>query len=424
MNHDQVLFLLLAIVAIDFIWERVLHYLDDKSNQQALPAELADIYEATRYQKAMDYQRTTNRFGLLSSGLSFVISFALLATGAYGWLDAETRFALPNELFASFAFFGILAVGSELVGLPFTLYATFVIEERFGFNKTTVRTFIVDKLKGYLLALLLGAPLFAVFLYLIWSMGSGFWLYFWAVAVVFLVLANLLYTSLILPLFNKLSPLEAGDLKTAIEAYAAKVKFPLSNIYVIDGSKRSAKSNAFFSGFGKRKKVVLYDTLIDQHSTEELVAIIAHEIGHYKKRHVYLGFGQSVLQIGLMLFVLGQMVTNSQVSFAMGGHTTSMSLNLLAFGILYSPISHAIALLSNYLSRRHEFAADRWASLTYSGAALKSALKKLSAHNLSALLPHRLMVIFHYSHPPLKQRLEAISANAETNSYKTDSEAI
>ena len=408
MNSDQLLILLLVLVTADFVWERVLSYLDDRSNKRPLPPELEGIYDKERYEESLRYQRTRSRFETLSASISFAIGVVLLATGAFGWLDQETRYFMSNELFASFAFFAVLYVAADLFALPFSLYSTFVIEERFGFNKMTLKTFVLDKLKGYLLTALLGAPLLAVFLYLIWSLGTDFWLYFLGVIVLFMVLANLFYTSIILPLFNKLTPLEEGELKQAIEDYAAKVQFPLKNIYVIDGSRRSSKSNAFFSGFGKRKKIVLYDTLIENHTTEELVAVLAHEVGHYKKKHIYTGLFTGVLQTALTLFILSRMVYSTEISWALGGNSTSISLNLLAFGILYSPISHLLGLLSNALSRKHEFEADAWAATTYDKKPLLSGLKKLASDNMSALQPHRLSVVFHYSHPPLKERLAAI----------------
>ena len=413
MTSDQLLILLLVLVSADFFWERLLSYLDDRSNARPLPDELRDIYEKERYEESLRYQHVSSRFSLISASLSFVAGFVLLITGAFGWLDQETRSFMSNELFANFVFFIILYVLADLFSLPFSLYSTFVIEQRFGFNKMTVKTFILDKLKGYLLTALIGAPLLGLFLFLIWSIGADFWLYFLGIVVLFMVLANLFYTSLILPLFNKLTPLADGELKAAIEAYAQKVSFPLKNIYVIDGSRRSSKSNAFFAGFGKRKKIVLYDTLIENHTTEELVAVLAHEVGHYKKRHVYTGLVMGILQTALTLFILSRMVYSTEISWAMGGNSTSMALNLLAFGILYSPISHLLGLLANAISRKHEYEADAWAAETYDSKPLISGLKKLASHNMSPLQPHRLSVIFHYSHPPLRERLRAIQNMAD-----------
>jgi STE24 endopeptidase len=332
----------------------------------------------------------------------------LLVTGGFGWLDSWLREYYSNPMVIGLAFFGILFIVSDVLGLPFQLYGTFVIEQKFGFNKMTVRTFIFDKLKSYLLTIVIGGGLSLLFFWLVNLLGQSFWLYFWAIAAVLILIINMFYTSLILPLFNKLTPLEDGALKQAIQEYAKKVSFPLDNIFVIDGSKRSSKANAFFSGLGKKKKIVLYDTLINNHSTEELVAVLAHEVGHFKKKHIVQSLIISVLQTGLILFVLSQFVFSSQLSLALGGTVPAIHLNLLAFGILFSPISHILGLAMNVLSRKNEFEADHFAKTTYEGKPLVEALKKLSVNNLSNLLPHPWYVFFHYSHPPLLQRLEAL----------------
>jgi len=284
-----------------------------------------------------------------------------------------------------------------------------VIEERYGFNRTTVKTFVLDKLKGYVLAALIGGGLLALLIYLIQVIGPAFWIWFAMVASVFALLMNMFYTSLILPLFNKLTPLGDGELKSAIESFARKVNFPLDNVFVIDGSKRSAKANAFFSGIGRKKKIVLYDTLIQNHSTEELVAVLAHEVGHFKKKHIVWGLVLSVLQIAFTLWILSMMVYNENLSFALGGDQYAIHLNLLAFTILFSPISGITGLLMAVYSRRNEFEADAFARKYYSGQALAGALKKLSVDSLSNLFPHPWYVFFHYSHPPLLKRLESIN---------------
>ncbi len=307
-------------------------------------------------------------------------------------------------------FFGVLFVLSDLIGIPFSLYKTFVIEEKYGFNKMTVKTFVIDKIKGYLLTLIIGGVLLSVLIYLIMMWGSGFWVYFWLVISVFMLFMNMFYASVLLPLFNKLVPMESGDLKNAIQNYSKKVNFPLKNIFVIDGSKRSSKGNAFFSGLGKQKKVVLYDTLIENHTVEELTAIFAHEVGHYKKKHIVQGVVISVLSIGFTLFLLSKMILNSEVSWAMGGEISAIHLNMLAFGVLYSPLSHIIGLFSNILSRKNEYEADAFAVITFGGQPLIDALKKLSTDHLSNLTPHPAYVFFNYSHPPLIQRVKAMKS--------------
>ncbi len=335
----------------------------------------------------------------------------MLSLGGFGWIDHLLRTSITNPTWLTLLFFGVIMLASDILTLPFQLYSTFLIEEKFGFNKTTVKTFIIDKLKGYVLGGLIGGALLALLIFLVNQIGPNFWIWFGVIASVFVLFMNMFYTSLILPLFNKLTPLQEGDLKTAIQQFAQKVNFPLDNIFVMDGSKRSRKANAFFSGIGKKKKIVLYDTLIDNHSTDELVAVLAHEVGHFKKKHIIWSYVISVAQIFFMLFVLSLMIYNSNLSLALGGSEQAIHLNLLAFGILFSPISGITGLFMSMLSRKNEFEADAYARETFSGTALATALKKLSVDSLSNLFPHPAYVFFHYSHPPLLQRLEKLSVN-------------
>jgi STE24 endopeptidase len=309
---------------------------------------------------------------------------------------------------SSVLFFGLVFVVSDILSLPFDYYSTFVIEEKYGFNKTTIQTFFLDKLKAYLLSLLVGGGLLLVFLWLIHSMGPDFWWQFWIVAVVFMVLVNVGYTAWILPLFNTLTPLAEGELRDKLLQYAAKVNFPVKHIFVMDGSRRSAKANAFFSGFGKQKKVVLYDTLLEQHTPEELVAVLAHEIGHYKKKHLKWGMLVSVVEVGLLLFLLGQVVFSESMSLALGGTALSVPLNIIGFTMLFAPLSMLMGIGMNALSRKHEFEADAYAKETFGGKPLAEALKTLSVKSLSTLYPHSWYVFVNYSHPPLLERLERL----------------
>lgn len=408
MTVSTILILLTVIVLFGYVTGEILDWLNLKHSKSELPPEAKGIYDEEQYTKSQDYQKTNARFSFLTSAFSTTVTVVFLWLGGFGWLDAQLSSLIAGEIGRALAFFGILFLASDIINIPFQLYATFVIEARFGFNKTSVKTFILDKIKGYLLAAVLGGLILTILLYLVMQLGSGFWWIFWATITVIMVLMNMFYTTLILPLFNKLSPLGEGELRDAITAYASKVQFPLTNIFVIDGSKRSSKANAFFSGFGKKKKVVLYDTLIENHATEELVAIFAHEVGHYKKKHIQQGLILSVLQTGVMLFILSLMIFNDKLSLALGGDALAIHLNLIAFGILYSPISMITGLFMNILSRKNEFEADRFAKTTASGMALATALKKLSSDNLSNLMPHPAYVFVNYSHPPLLQRLAAI----------------
>lgn len=407
-NEQTILIVLLVIITFDFVFERVITHLNNKSSKKPIPSELNGIYDSEKYVKSQAYQRATSQFGTLTATLSFVLMFAAIYFGWFGLLDKWLRGFSPFEPLTTLLFFGAVFIISDVFGTPFSWYQTFVIEEKFGFNKMTPKTFWLDKLKGYVLTLLIGGILLAALIYLVMAMGSGFWVYFWIIITVFILFLNVFYTSLLLPLFNKLTPLEEGSLKESIQAYSEQVKFPLKNIFVMNGSKRSSKGNAFFSGLGKKKKVVLFDTLIAQHTTEELTAVFAHEVGHFKKKHIILGTVISILTIGLMLFLLSKMIFNSEVSWAMGGDITTLHLNMLAFAILYTPVSRILGLFSNALSRKNEFEADEYAVTTYAGQPLIDGLKKLSSDHLSNLTPHPAYVFVHYSHPPLLERIRAM----------------
>lgn len=410
MTETAILYLLLAIVIIDFLLERVLGYLNDKSSKAPIPEELAGVFDEAQYQKSQEYQRVTGRFGNFTATFSFLLTFCALYFGWFGWLDDAIRAYSPFDLLSTLMFFGIIFIASDVLSIPFSLYGTFIIEERFGFNKTTIKTFILDKIKGYVLGIIIGGLLLAALLVLIAMMGKNFWLYFWVIMTVVVLFINVFYTSWVLPLFNKLKPIEEGELKSSIETLSHKVGFPLSNISVMDGSKRSSKGNAFFSGLGKRKKVVLFDTLIEKHTTEELTAVFAHEVGHYKKKHIILSTVLSIGQMGIMLFLLSRMIFTSEVSYAMGGEVSTIHLNMLAFAILYSPLSRVLGIFMNVLSRKNEYEADEYAVKNYEAAPLIEGLKKMSSDHLSNLTPHPAFVFVNYSHPPLLQRVLAMKA--------------
>lgn len=412
MNEEILINIILIILLLDFTQDRILSFLNRKSSKKPIPEELKGIYDEEKYNKSQQYNETLSRFDNVSSTSSFVLLFLAVYFGWFGAIDKWLRVFSPFDMLTSLMFFGVLFVISDVISLPFSIYRTFVIEEKFGFNRMSVKTFILDKLKGYLLTIIIGGLLLSALLYLVASIGSQFWIYFWVIVTVFILVMNVFYTSWILPLFNKLKPIQEGDLKTSIEAFSEKVNFPLKNIFVMDGSKRSSKGNAFFSGIGGKKKVVLFDTLIENHTTEELTAVFAHEVGHYKKKHIILNTVLSVGQIGIMLYLLSLMILNSEVSWAMGGDITSIHLNILAFGILYTPISHVLGLAMNGLSRKHEYEADQYAGENYDPLPLISGLKKMSSDHLTNLTPHPAYVFVHYSHPPLLQRVRALKKYA------------
>lgn len=413
MESSSWLAAILTITAISYAGDQILDFVNLRAQRPAMPPDVAVFYDEEKYARSRAYQRDRTRFSFLTSAFSFVLSFVMLLTGGFGWLDRVLHGYIHNEIVLALVFFGILALAGDLLSTPFQWYSTFVLEERYGFNKTTHRTFVTDKLKGYLLTALIGGAVLALLIYMARVIGPDFWIWFSVVAIVLILCINLFYTSLFLPLFNKLTPLADGELKQAINTFAASVNFPVDNIFVIDGSKRSSKANAFFSGMGRRKKIVLYDTLIERHTTEELVAVLAHEVGHYKKKHVVWTFLFSSVQIVFTLFVLSRMLYAEEVSIALGSDRLSMPLNLVAFGILFSPISGLTSLFMNIFSRRNEFEADRYARETFDGKALSTALKRLSVDTLSDLYPHPAYVFFHYSHPPLLERLKELAVRSQ-----------
>jgi STE24 endopeptidase len=329
----------------------------------------------------------------------------MIAAGGFAVLDNFVRSFSFNNVVIALVFFGIIGFASEIINLPFGWYDTFVIEKKYGFNTMTNRIFITDHLKSWFIALVVGIPVLGLITWIYYRTGKGFWLYAWGLITVFSIFINFFYSEWIVPLFNKQTPLIDSPLRTKIESFAAKAGFILKNIYVIDGSKRSTKANAYFSGFGSKKRIVLFDTLIKEMSDEEIVAVLAHEIGHYKKKHVVRSLISSVMLTGLMLFLFSLVVDSPLLSGAMGAKTPSFHMGLIVFGILYSPLSLIIGLVTNYVSRRNEYEAEKFVHDNYVPGELANALKKLAVKNLSNMLPHPAYVFFHYSHPPLLARL-------------------
>ena len=376
-----------------------------------LPTEFSDVFDADEYRKSQDYTREGTRFGLLEDTVQLVIFLAFWWLGGFGWLDGLVRGYVQNEIGAGLLFMGFLYLGSTLIGIPFELYDTFVIEEKFGFNKTTLNTFFADKLKGLLLALVIGAPLLALILYLFSQFGSNAWLYGWIATTAFSLLMMYLAPTYIMPLFNKFKPLEDGELKTAIQSMSEKCQFPLTEVYEIDGSKRSTKANAFFTGIGKNKKIALYDTLIKNNGVGELVAVLAHEIGHFKKKHIYQSMALGIAQTGVLFFLLGKFLNNRGLFDAFSVTEVSVYGSLVFFTFLFEPVSKLLSVVMMILSRKNEYEADAYAAeVTGRPEDLISGLKKLSKDNLSNLTPHPFYVFLNYSHPPMLKRLAALEA--------------
>jgi len=408
MSYNIVFGIIVTIIIADYILERYLDYLNSLKWSTELPEALRDVYDAVQYKKQQEYKRVNDRFSLITSTFSLVLILLMMFLGGFRLVDGWARDITQHPIVMVLVFFAILGIASDLLSTPFSLYDIFIIEERFGFNRTTPRTYILDKLKGWLLGALIGGGILALVVWFYRLTASSFWLYAWILAAAFSIFMAMFYSSLIVPLFNKQTPLEEGELRDAIKAFSDKAGFRLDNIYVIDGSKRSTKANAYFSGLGPKKRIVLYDTLIKELTTDEIVAVLAHEIGHYKKKHTLTGMITGIVQAGITLFILSLLVANPALSAAMGGDEPSFHLGLIAFGILYSPISLIAGLLMNHVSRRNEYSADRFVRDNHDDEALIAALKKLSSKNLSNLTPHPVYVFFHYSHPTLLQRIHAL----------------
>ncbi|MBT8314005.1 MAG: M48 family metallopeptidase, partial [Maribacter sp.] len=385
-------------------------YLNSKRYQDPIPEDLQDVFDADEYQKSQNYKMTNYKFGLLTSGFSLLLTLGFLIFGGFDWLDGIARGISDNSIIMALVFFASIMIGSDIITTPFAYYKTFVIEEKFGFNKTTKTTFLLDKLKGYIMMAIIGGGITALIIWFFEWAGTDFWIYAWVVVSVFTLIMNLFYSRLIVPLFNKQKPLEEGSLKSKIESYAQKVGFELKNVFVIDGSKRSTKANAYFSGFGKEKRVTLYDTLINDLEEDEIVAVLAHEVGHYKRNHIIFNILSSVLLMGFTLFLLSLFINNPEISKAIGVSQPSFHAALIGFGILYSPFSELTGLIMNYLSRKFEFQADDYAKHTFAAMPLVTSLKKLSKNSLSNLTPHPAYVFMHYSHPPLIERVKNLKA--------------
>ncbi|MEZ5106731.1 MAG: M48 family metallopeptidase [Draconibacterium sp.] len=403
--HEILFWVIIAIIAIDFLFEKYLDYLNTTTMSDKLPEEVKGIYDEEKYKKQQAYQRENNRFGMIAGTFSFAITLAMFLFYGFALVNDWAWDFTSNAILAAFIFFGILMFSSDILQTPFSVYDTFVIEEKYGFNKTTVKTFILDKVKGWLIGALIGGGLLALIIFIYQKTQNMFWIYAWLVVTTFTVFMAMFYSNLIVPLFNKQTPLEEGELRNAIQQFSEKVGFKLDNIFVINGSKRSTKANAYFTGLGSRKRIVLYDTLINDLETEELVAVLAHEIGHYKKKHVIQGLFISIIQTGVVLFIFSLLIDSPVLSKALGVEEPNFHIGLVAFGILYSPVSFVLGIFMNMLSRKNEYQADEFAAVHYKPAPLASALKKLSVTNLSNLTPHKTYVFFNYSHPTLLQRL-------------------
>ncbi|TXD50622.1 MULTISPECIES: M48 family metallopeptidase [unclassified Polaribacter] len=406
MQPTTLFYILIAIISISFIIDKILDGLNSKHFDDKIPDKLADVYDEAAYKKSQAYKKTNEKFSNLTATFSIVLTLSFFFVDGFKYVDDFARGFTGNPILVALIFFGVIMLGSDILTTPFSYYQTFVIEEKFGFNKATKKIFWLDKIKGWLMSIVLGGGILSLIIWLNLFAGADFWIYAWVFVAGFSLVMNMFYAKLIVPLFNKQKPLEAGELKSAIENYAQNVGFTLNNIFVIDGSKRSTKANAYFSGFGSQKRITLYDTLINDLETAEIVAVLAHEVGHYKRKHIVFNLISSILLTGLTLFVLSLFINSSLLSEALGVAIPSFHIGLITFGILYTPISEITGLFMNYMSRKFEYQADNYAKETFEAAPLITSLKKLSKNSLSNLTPHPAYVFMHYSHPTLLERIE------------------
>lgn len=407
---EALLIVIIAILALEFGFDRYLTILNIRHSRKQLPEILADIYDKDKYNRQQDYFRTNARFGLLTSVFSFVIILLMYVLGGFGWLDRIVQLWTDQPILQSLLFFGILFIINDIINIPFDWCHTFVIEEKFEFNKVTPTIFITDKLKSWGVSIFIGGLILSAIIWIYTLTPQYFWLLAFAVTTIFSLVMGMFYSQLIVPLFNKQTPLPEGELRTTIEKFATSVNFKLKNIFVIDGSKRSTKANAYFTGLGPKKRIVLYDTLMEQMTTDEIVAVLAHEIGHYKHKHVFKNYAFSLPFSLLLFYFLGWMLNSDLLAQALGGEKAVFHLNAIAFFTLYTPISTLLDLTGNILSRKYEYQADTYAKTHGLGEQLISGLKKLSAKSLSNLIPHPLYVFFNYSHPTLYQRITKIKS--------------
>ena len=403
------LIVILFIIVGNYLLNAVVEVANMRYATGDMPEEYAGYYDAEKYRQSQDYLKENTRFEIITDTTLTPITIVFILAGGFNFVDKVARgFGLP-EIPTGLVFAGILLLSLQAITIPFSAYGTFVIEEKYGFNRTTARTFVLDILKSWFLAGVIGGIVFSLILWLFDKAGNLAWIYCWLAVVLFQAVLTFFAPLIILPLFNKFHPLEEGALRTAIEDYARSQRFKMRGVFKMDASKRSTKSNAFFTGFGKFRRIVLFDTLIDRHTVDELVSILAHEMGHYKKRHILKSILVSVITTGLLFFILSFFINNEGLFLAFKMQHTSIYASLFFFAFLYAPINLVISIFSNILSRRHEYEADAYAVSTYKKPeSMISALKKLTVDNLSNLTPHPLKVFLSYSHPPVLERIKAI----------------
>ena len=401
--------IILSAFMIEFILSRTASVLNLRYINETLPDEFKNYYDKERYKKSQEYTREKTRFSQIAETFDLLVLLGFWFSGGFNWLDMFLRQLELSDIITGILYIGIIGAAKFIIDLPFNIYSTFVIEEKYGFNKTTWKTFLLDIMKGMMLSIILGVPLLAGILAVFQYLGDSAWLVGWAVVTVFTLIIQYIAPRWIMPLFNKFTPLEKGVLYDRIKNYFDSVDYSVSGVYVMDGSRRSQKSNAFFTGFGKNKRIALFDTLIDQHSDDEMLSILAHEVGHYKKKHILKSTLISIVHTGFVFFLLSIFLSHTGLFDAFYMEHMSVYAGLLFFGMLYAPIELFLSLMLNMLSRKHEYEADRFAVKTRQDReSMVKALKKLTVHNLSNLKPHPFYVFLYYSHPPVLERIKMI----------------
>ena len=401
--------IIIGIIVFEYILSSIVRYFNLIALDPRLPSEFLDTFDNEKYKKSQEYTKTNSKFAYFTSTFSLILSLVFILFGLYNTIDIYARSFAYNEISTGLIFFGLLFLITDMLTLPFSLYSTFNIEEKYGFNKTTPKTFFIDKLKQYFLTLIIGTPVLSLILYFFINFGQYAWIYVWIFLVCFSVIMQPIFNNFIAPMFNKFTPLDEGPLLEKIRSYLNKVDFPVKKLEVMDGSKRSSHSNAYFSGIGKNKRIALFDTLVDQMNEDEIVSVIAHEVGHYKLKHIYTGIILNAIQSGFMLFILSLFLMNTELFAVFKMQNISIYASLLFFSMLYAPISLVIGIFFNIISRRNEFSADAYSAETANMPdALISGLKKMSKENLSNLTPHWLNVFLNYSHPPVLERISAL----------------
>nr|WP_320010485.1 M48 family metallopeptidase [uncultured Desulfobulbus sp.] len=412
MTGTTYLAFILSVLLLGYLLDLIVSLLNLRCLSPELPGEFADVFDAKEYARSQEYTRATTRFSLVQASWSLVLTIGFIVAGGFNWLDLFARSLGQGEIVTGLVFTALLGLLSSVVQLPFSLYSTFVLEERFGFNTTTWQTFVLDQFKAMVLVVVLGGPLLAAILWFFSSSGQFAWFYCWLAVVLFIVVMQFLAPVVIMPLFNKFVPLAEGPLKEKITEYARQQRFAIQGIYTMDGSKRSNRANAFFTGFGRFRRIVFFDTLLEKLEENELLAVLAHEMGHYKLRHIPAMMVLSVLQTGLMFFILSLFLQNQGLFAAFGMEHVSVYGSLIFFGFLYTPISLVVGVFFHQFSRRNEYQADAYAAQTLQevcgNEALIRGLKKLSVSNLNNLTPHPLNVFLNYSHPPVLARIQAL----------------